>query len=202
MKKTATIFTIIVVFISLGFSQSVNYIEGYIETEMGDTIYGKLKNLSNAQSNERIKFKNSLGKTVRFKIINVKSYKRGNNLYVKKNNALDIPYYMKVIENGELKLYLLQAKLQTESGCDCHLSNTKGVGEHWEDGKTPARIVVKDYYLEMNGRHFFVRRSEFKKIMTDFFISYAKNNLFAEKIMNEEYTYKNLKELVIAFNSK
>lgn len=69
----------------IGNTQPYGYIDGYILLEKGDTIYGKLKVLTEEQSCSKIKFKNSEQKKIKYKIQEVKSYQRGSEAFVKKN---------------------------------------------------------------------------------------------------------------------
>ncbi len=191
MKKKYLIIGLLIILSSKGFCQFDNYINGYVVKESRDTIFGKLKDMSEERSCFKIKFIDSNGNKVKFKDAEVYAYKRGTELYFKKSYERPISIsnmlgFMKLIDTGKVKLFQFSYVVQNAG-----TMNANGV---MTGGRSSYR---QDYYIEKNNRLLLVRKMGFKNTMTEYF---SDNSELADKIRSKDLKYRDIKEIVRMYN--
>jgi len=162
------------------YSQNKKYIDGYVITVAGDTIFGKIKKTNKEGSCNKFKFIDSKGEKVKFENTDVFAYKRGDELYLKKTFVQPLLIgsmqgYMKLLIEGTVRLYSFNYITQDLNGTSYY----------------------QDYYLEKEGVHILVYKMRFKKSMSKYF---SDNRELADKIENKELKYADLEKIVEIYN--
>ena len=162
------------------YSQNEKYVDGYVVTISGDTIFGKIKKSNKESSCNKFKFIDSKEEKVKFKNTDVFAYKRGNDLFFKKSYERPFVFgkmegYMKLIIDGAVKLFMFNYVSQDMNGVS------------WG----------QDYYLEKEGTHILVYKMRFKKSMNTCF---SDNKDLVSRIENDELKYLDLEEIVSIYN--
>lgn len=180
------------IFLTLnGYSQFDNYIKGFVIKESKDTIFGKLKDMSDERSCSTIKFIDPNGNRIKFKNKDVYAYKRGNDLYFKKSFERPVSIgkmqgFMKIIVDGEIKLYQFNYAVRNAG-----TMNSDGV---MTGGGTSYQ---KDYYVEKDDEHILVRKGVFKNTMSEYF---SDNKDLSDKINSRELKYRDMEKIVRIYN--
>ncbi|RXQ87290.1 hypothetical protein EO244_16560 [Ancylomarina salipaludis] len=193
MKIKYLLVGLFIILTTKGYSQFDNYIEGYIVKESRDTIIGKLKNMSAEKSCFKIKFIDSNGNKVKFKDKDVYAYKRGTEVYFKKSYERPISInnmqgYMKLIDDGVIKLYKFNYVVRNAGTMNANGVMTGGESSYQQD-----------YYIEKNNNFLLVRKMGFKRTMAEYF---SDNKELADKISSKALRYKDLKEIIRAYNKR
>ena len=191
MKPTYLVFIVISLFTINTNAQFSNYSKGYVVTIKKDTVHGFLKEINDSRSCRTLRFMDDYHNKRKFKVQEVYAYKRGPDTYVKKSfkrpiDILGMDGYMKLVENGRLKLYIFTYTMQQGGGMTAN-----GV-------MRPMHTSIKrDYYIEKGGRHQLVKKLGFKSTMSQYFKDFPD---LAKQIKNKTYKYRDLIYLVKAYN--
>jgi len=193
-QKKNIILLLFITITSNGFSQFINYIDGYVVKENRDTIYGQLRELNAEKSCLKIKFIDSKGNKVKFKDKEVYAYKRGDDLYYKKTYERPISIsnmkgFMKLMVKGKVNLYKFN-----------YVEKNVGVMDS-NGGMIPGgNSYRKDYYIEKkNSNLFLVTKIGFKHLVANYL---SDNFDLANKIRNKELKYRDIKEIVRTYNKE
>ena len=160
-------------------------IDGYVVTIQNDTIYGKLKLLSEEASCIKIKFADLNGMKRKFRMKEVKAYNRGHDLYFKKRRSsiwslgANSYVFMKLVEIGKIRLFEYHYNVPSYAAEDEYFKD--------EDYTDIA------YYLERNGNLQLVPKIGFRKNMIAFF---ADSDELVNRIGNRELGFRNIKQRI------
>ena len=193
MKKIFLTLGLISIYILIGYTQSDIYLDGYVIKESGDTIFGKLKFLTGERSCFEIRFIDDNSERIRFKIKDTRAYKRGDEFYIKKIYKRPLTIfnqgcYMKVLVDGDVKLYRFNYEINTPSGM--------GLNGEWLPGGSG---FCEDYYIEKDGELLLVDRDEFKDTVSEIFADYYE---LSEQIKSQSFTYREIVYIVEVYNNK
>ena len=190
MKNKILITGLLLFFAINGYSQ--HYVDGYVIKESGDTIFGKIGNLSPEQSCLKIKFKDFNGNKIKFKDEEVYAYKIGADLYFKKPYGVPTMFdnmigFMRLINDGKVKLY--EFRFQAKSNMPMGSNGGMGFG---------TSQFIKHHYLEKNGEFIRVPKRRFKQTMSKYF---SDSQVVVDKIKQRYYTYEEIEALVRMYNT-
>mgnify|MGYP000571983040 CR=1 FL=1 len=184
MLKSKIIIVLIFAFNS-SFSQKLS---SYIVNLEGDTINGEIKSSGDVESCSKIRFYNDKGEKEKFKPKHLKAYNISGVDYVTKQKERPISVvrpmkcFMKVLERGKVTLY--QYNYMVQSG------GYMGAGGVMIGGGNYNKI---DYYLEKGRSIQLVRKTRFKKELSNYFKS---NSQLSNRILAKDLRYNNIREIV------
>ncbi len=162
------------------FGQTNKYLSGYVVKIQGDTVFGKIKDITPIKSASKVKFMTEDGDKKTYTTFHLTGYKRGEELFVKKIyerpfRLTDTPGFMKLVNNGYIKLFEYNYLLRS----------------------TEISVSRRDYYIEVDGQFILIKRIGFKDTMLNYI---SDNRTLVDKIRRERLTYDNLTEIIKVYN--
>jgi len=176
-KIIIVLFTLIFSDIQAQFNQKT-YLKGYIVTSSEDTIQSTIEQKATYTGSIKYKFQEN-DKTIRIKLRKVKYLKIGNTLYhgvtFRKQH-----YLMKEVINGPVSLLSLPNQM---------VSNNQNQFSPFQNDP--------DFYLRKNDIIDHVDKEKFYLKTASYFSDFED---LGDKILNKEYTYDDLIEIVLKYN--
>ena len=177
--KIPLLFTVLMAFCCASVFAQINFLDGYIISNKGDTIYGKIKYMTPALRSSKVIFmKSGDSEKLTYKPFQIKGYYVAETIYDSKIYDIDLslPYgygaFMERRNNGIVKLYYYWNTDKERGFTQTFIEN---------DG---------DYLLEVD-------YVGFKQQMTRYFEDFPK---LQSKIKQGTYKKKDLEQIVMEYN--